>query len=89
MLTMFSFYLPILQDEIIVVKLLLELLRAYLQGGSHDDQEVRQREVFQILQELMRQLLPEEHNVRLDHTFAGGAAGNFPAHHVRLMEAGR
>lgn len=37
----------------------------------------------------MRQLLPKEHNVRLHHTFAGGAAGNSPAHHVRLMEAGR
>lgn len=61
---------------------------AHLQGGPHDDQEVRQREVFQVLQEVTRQLLPKEHNVRLDHTFAGGTPGNLPAHHLWLMETG-
>lgn len=63
--------------------------RAHLQRGAHDDQEVCQRKVCQVLEEVTWKLLPKEHNVGLDHALTGGTPGNRPTHHIRLMGRGK
>ena len=58
---------------------------AHRQGSAHDDEEVCQREVGQVLEEMPWELLAEKHDVGLHHTFTGGTPGDRPPHHVRLM----
>lgn len=61
---------------------------AHLQWSAHDDQEVGQWEVCQVLEEVTWKFLPEEHDVRLDHALTGGTLRDRPAHHIWLMRHG-
>lgn len=54
----------------------------YLQRRAHDDEEVSQREVREVLHEVSRELFPKKDDVWLDHALTSGALGHFPTHHI-------
>lgn len=60
----------------------------HLQRGAHDDEEVGQREVCQVLEEMARKLLPKKHYVRLDHARTGGTLRNLALHYGWLVGQG-
>lgn len=65
---------------------LLPEFEAHLQWCAHDDQQVCQWEVCDILEEVSWKLLTKKHDVRLYHALTGGTLGDRPTHHVGLTK---
>lgn len=59
-------------------------VQAYLQGGAHDDQQVRSGEILRVEEILLREVFSKKHHVRFDRGGAERADGHSIAHDGRL-----
>lgn len=59
-------------------------VQTYLQGGAHNDQQVRFGEILSVEEILLREVLSKKHHVRFDGGGTEGADGHFITHDGRL-----